>query len=710
MSSTSPTEWARLVGFATALVALMALPAVAWALTSTITSAGPLDEIIIGDQLNCQVGHVDDDAFEFYAPFYELGACATQIAVGGQVFGPELIPAGNSPEPFTPVSQSGVTGTGTATDPFSVETVVDVGDTGLRIVETDSYVVGTEAYRTDVSVVNTGGADVPVIVYRAGDCYLQDSDFGFGRIDVQTGAVTCVASDDGVTPGDRIEQWIPLTPGSHFYEAFYADVWDVIQSGAEFDDSCTCDTYLDNGAGLSWALTVPAGGSVLVSHLTVFSPQGVEPLTLSKSAVSPSSIAGDTNGYTITVSNPNDVEATLVSMTDDLPAPFTYVPGSTIGAGEPTVAGNVLTWAGPIVVPANASITVTFNVVVDGDGTYTNQVEALAGAVTVIPTGPTAPITVTPEPSNEPPMVGVVETVGGSEGSPIGLDASVSDPDGDALTLAWSYAPGAGVDPGATCSFSDSSIEDPTITCTDDGEYVVTLTVDDGVNPAVSDTADVVVANVDPTVEITTPGDGSGHFVGAVVELSAVIEDAGDNDAHTCSIDWGDGSPTTEGTVIDGLCVGSHVYQAIAVPTVTVTVTDDDAGVAVDEIMLIVSVPGAKVTGGGWLLAPDGTRVSFGLVADGTEGQIQVRLHNSDRFHGTDVEGLTSVGSTATWSGPGRWNGADGYEYEVTVADNGNGRSKKGSPDTISLVVRDSTGAVVWSVSGPLGGGNLKVH
>ncbi|MDH5521094.1 MAG: hypothetical protein OEZ14_11245, partial [Acidimicrobiia bacterium] len=183
-----------------------------------------------------------------------------------------------------------------------------------------------------------------------------------------------------------------------------------------------------------------------------------------------------------------------------------------------------------------------------------------------------------------------------------------------------------------------------------------------------------------------------------------------DNDAHTCSIDWGDGSPTTEGTVIDGLCVGSHVYQAIAVPTVTVTVTDDDGGVAVDEIMLIVSVPGAKVTGGGWLLAPDGTRVSFGLVADGTEGQIQVRLHNSDRFHGTDVEGLTSVGSTATWSGPGRWNGADGYEYEVTVADNGNGRSKKGSPDTISLVVRDSTGAVVWSVSGPLGGGNLKVH
>jgi hypothetical protein len=63
----------------------------------TIGSAGPLDEIIIEDDLSCQVAHVDDTDFEFFPPASALGACNTQINIDGTTFGPALIPAGNSP-------------------------------------------------------------------------------------------------------------------------------------------------------------------------------------------------------------------------------------------------------------------------------------------------------------------------------------------------------------------------------------------------------------------------------------------------------------------------------------------------------------------------------------------------------------------------------------------------------------------------------------
>jgi hypothetical protein len=54
------------------------------------------------------------------------------------------------------------------------------GQTGLRIVQTDSYVVGQEAYRTDVQITNNGQASQSGVVDRAADRFLGGSDIGFG--------------------------------------------------------------------------------------------------------------------------------------------------------------------------------------------------------------------------------------------------------------------------------------------------------------------------------------------------------------------------------------------------------------------------------------------------------------------------------------------------------------------------------------------------
>ncbi|MDQ4132816.1 MAG: hypothetical protein M3179_06310 [Actinomycetota bacterium] len=47
--------------------------------------------------------------------------------------------------------------------------------------------MGQESYRTDVNIANNGGSPQAVVVFRAGPCFLQDSDTGFGAADPGTG-------------------------------------------------------------------------------------------------------------------------------------------------------------------------------------------------------------------------------------------------------------------------------------------------------------------------------------------------------------------------------------------------------------------------------------------------------------------------------------------------------------------------------------------
>ncbi|HTL86310.1 MAG TPA: hypothetical protein VL856_14075 [Acidimicrobiia bacterium] len=372
--------------------------------TQSITTAGPLTNVSITGDLNCAVNHTGDTSGEFF----DDTACATEIAIGTDVYGPDTIPAGNTPIAFTPVSQSAVTGSGTAGDPFKIVTVVDVGNTGLHITETDTYVVGQESYRTDVQVSNTTGAVVNAQLYRGGDCFLQDSDTGFGAIGNPAGAVACVAEDlnNPGNPGTRIEQWLPLSAGSHYYEATYSDVWDAMSSGNAFPDTCDCATNEDNGAGLSWAISVPANGSVTRSHLTTFSPAGNLPLTTAKTADASTVAQGGQDGYTITISNPNNSSVSLTTIADTLPGGFAYVPGSSTGATttDPAIAASTLTWNGPFNVPAATgqtpgTLSLHFNVTANASpGTYTNTAGGTSASFTVVSATDTAPVTVTETP------------------------------------------------------------------------------------------------------------------------------------------------------------------------------------------------------------------------------------------------------------------------------------------------------------------------
>jgi hypothetical protein len=226
-----------------------------------IASNGPLAQIRTTPDLNCAVSHISDDSPEFYGET----ACGTLVALGGTLYGPAYIPAGGSASPltaFTPVSQVGPTGTGTAADPYRVVTTVGLGDSGVRLEQTDVYVAGQENYDTTVELHNNGEAAAQAIVYRAGDCYLANSDYGLGSHGEDW--VACVSESN------RVEQWVPLTSGSTFFEADYDQVWSWIGSQRMFPDTCRCAENIDNGAGLSWTVNVPAGGTARVAHKTAF--------------------------------------------------------------------------------------------------------------------------------------------------------------------------------------------------------------------------------------------------------------------------------------------------------------------------------------------------------------------------------------------------------------------------------------------------------
>src|SRR5439155_4367121 len=124
---------ARLFVVAVALACSYALAeGVATASAAEISSSGPLTGIGISEDLNCSVNHTGDVEGEFFDDI----ACGTFVTVGNNDYGPTFVPAGNSGSPpYTPVSQSAVTGSGTAGDPYTIVTVVDLDTSGLRLTE-----------------------------------------------------------------------------------------------------------------------------------------------------------------------------------------------------------------------------------------------------------------------------------------------------------------------------------------------------------------------------------------------------------------------------------------------------------------------------------------------------------------------------------------------------------------------------------------------
>ena len=261
---------------------------------------------------------------------------------------------------------------------------------------------------------------------------------------------------------------------------------------------------------------------------------------------------------------------------------------------------------------------------------------------------------------NAPPTANVIAAFG-NEGSPIPLFATASDPDHDPLSYHWAATPAAGVDPGASCSFSDPSALAPTVTCNDDGNWSLTLTVSDNVNIDVVATTTLAVANVAPTATLAvTPGTIPLH---ATASAHTTIGDAGSNDTQTCSISWGDG-------IVTPGCDQSHTYDFAGLQNVVVTVTDDDGGSTTASATLLVNAP--PVVSVSNASGNEGSAVPLSATATDVNGDPLSYHWSATAGSGVDAGAACAFGNanalatTITCTDDGTWT------ITLTVSDNVN--------------------------------------
>ncbi|HEY8646584.1 MAG TPA: pre-peptidase C-terminal domain-containing protein [Gaiellaceae bacterium] len=171
----------------------------------------------------------------------------------------------------------------------------------------------------------------------------------------------CVATMTQMPGAICLARFIPAAEMSLYVKPISdVEVW----NGQPWDVSCPANQY----APACWTgAPAPVDLSVEVKAFVDHSPVD----------------AGTTSdGFSIEVSNVNDHQVVVSSISADLAEGFTYVSGSTSGAltSEPAIDGRRLTWRGPFVRPAHSNLLFGFNAAIAPElsgGDYTMTASAV---------------------------------------------------------------------------------------------------------------------------------------------------------------------------------------------------------------------------------------------------------------------------------------------------------------------------------------------
>jgi hypothetical protein len=234
---------------------------------------------------------------------------------------------------------------------------------------------------------------------------------------------------------------------------------------------------------------------------------------------------------------------------------------------------------------------------------------------------------------NTAPEVDAGGPYNGVEGSPIGLDGTATDDDGDSLTYEWSVAYDGNIDVGGSCQFADEFALDTTITCDDDSSgatFTLTLTVNGDLGGPVADTSTLTVANVDPegtadnasvTVDEGDTGTNTGTYsddgANDSVALSASVGSVIDEGSGAWSWSFGTSDGPEEGQTVTIYGNDSDGTGAVAITSFALQV---------DNVEPTIEISGATNVDEGSLYS-----LNLGTITDpGNDTVTSWRVHWGD--------------------------------------------------------------------------------
>jgi PKD repeat protein len=436
-------------------------------------------------------------------------------------------------------------------------------------------------------------------------------------------------------------------PGNYMAQIDWGDGWtdDAAVSGSSGNYSLSGSHVYDHPGNYTVTVTVTDGGGATLTQTSSavisaasLSATGATLYATSGQALAEAQIASFTDGNTDDM-NDDFGPATGYTTTIDW-GDGTGLDSSAVVYGDANgfyvIGGHTYSSPGAY----TATVTVT-----NADGVSTTTTSTI-DVTTMTPTG---------------------ATFGASEGVAVNnvTVANFTDTQSDTYSalIDWGdgSTPTSGVVSGSDGNYSVAGSH----TYADGGAYSVTVTItnSEGLSTVAVGTANVTDAALTATPEtIATPANAPLNNV-----TVATFTDANPNEpisSYSASIDWGDGSPTDEGTIslVNGVytVTGSHSYQTEGTFPITVYIGDDGGATTTADSSVTVTAPVINATPVD-LSAQEGVALSNVTVATftapGLAGDYAATIDWGD--------GNTSTGTVTGSNGNFSVTGSNTYEEET---------------------------------------------
>jgi len=219
---------------------------------------GPLT-VSVGQLGQCQSNY-DSRGNNYFPPEGSIGDCGLFLAfpaagsgqpsaLQGTAWGFEGAAGPHGLDPYTPVSQSPITGSGAAGDPYTQVTVFNVADyegkEDARVTETTTYVDGASQFTSSYDVTNTSGDPLYFRAIYAADLYVGGNDFGTGVFEATSPRFVGGENTESGAVGGFLET--AELPWSSFAEGCWNDVTEEDRDEEEAEGRCAGAQFADDG-------------------------------------------------------------------------------------------------------------------------------------------------------------------------------------------------------------------------------------------------------------------------------------------------------------------------------------------------------------------------------------------------------------------------------------------------------------------------------